>query len=132
MMMKPPDNVRIMDWASSKFWFDDDGIVCSISKKSSPQSLEEVKDIIATFKKLIGDNKICLLADASNSSESTKEVRDYIALEFPKFIKAIAILSDSALGKMLANLFFKLKTQPYPTKMFNNEKEAKEWLQQFL
>ena len=131
-MMIPPDNVKIMDWASSTFWFDENGIVCSISKKSAPQPLEEVKDIIATFKGLIGDKKICLLADATNSPETTKEVRDYVALEFPKFIKSIAILSDSSLGKMLANLFFKLKTQPYPIKMFNDEKEAKEWLQQFL
>lgn len=131
-MMKPPNNAKIMDWASSTFWFDENGIVCSISKKSKPQSLAEVKDIMATFKSMIGDKKICLLADTTNSSESTKEVRDYVALEFPKFIKAIAILSESSLGKMLANLFFKLKAQPYPTKMFNDEKEAKKWLQQFL
>ena len=121
-----------MDWASSTFWFDESGIVCSINKKSDPQSLEEVKEIIKTFNELTGGKKICLLADATHTSESTKEVRDYVATEFPKFIKAIAILSDSSLGKMIANLFFKLKSQPYPTKMFNDEKEAKDWLQQFL
>ncbi|MCD6017350.1 MAG: hypothetical protein K0S53_471 [Bacteroidetes bacterium] len=131
-MIKPPKNTKVMDWASSTFWFDETGIVCSISKKSAPQTLTEVKEILATFRGMIGDKKICLLADATNSPESTKEVRDYVAVEFPKFIKAIAILSDSSLGIMLANLFFKLKTQPYPTKMFNNEIEAKEWLQQFL
>jgi len=50
----------------------------------------------------------------------------------PRYIKAIAMVSDSALGKMLANLFFTLKKQPYPTKMFTNEQDAKEWLMQYL
>jgi len=130
--MQPPENVKVYDWPTSVFWFDEDGILCSVSKKSSPQTLEQAIKTIEEFKKLIGEKKICMLAEASNSGESTKEVRDYAAIEFPKFIKAIAIISKSALGKMLANLFFNIKSQPYPTKMFNDEKEAKEWLKQYL
>jgi len=130
--MRPPENVTVYDWPTSVFWFDEDGILCSVSKKNSPQTLEETIKTIEEFKKLIGDKKICMLAEASNSGESIKEVRDYVAMEFPKFIKAIAIISQSALGKMLANLFFNIKSQPYPIKMFNDEKEAKEWLKQYL
>ena len=113
-------------------WFDEYGILCSVSKKAPPPTLEEVKKSMEDFKELIGGKKVCLLADVTHSTESTKETRDYAAAEFPKLIKAIAMISDSALGKMLANLFFSIKSQPYPTKMFNNEKEAKEWLKQYL
>jgi len=130
--MQPPKNVTIYDWPSSVFWFDEDGILCSISKKTSPPTLKEVVKTIEDFKKIIGPKKICMLTDASNSGESTKEIRDYAAAEFPKFIKAIAIISKSALGKMLANLFFNIKSQPYPTKMFNDEQEARKWLKQYL
>jgi hypothetical protein len=130
--MQPPVNAQVYDWETSTFWFDENGILCSISKKSHPLSMEDVERTVEEFKKLIGDKKICMLIDVTNTVESSREVRDYAAAEFPKFVKAIAMVSKSALGKMLANLFFTLKAQPYPTRMFNDEKEAKEWLKQYL
>ena len=130
--MEPPKNIKIFEWETSRFWFDEKGILCSVSKKVNPQSLEETKLIVSNFKKIIGNRKVCILLDVTNSSEASKEVRDYAAVEFPKFVKAMAMISKSALGKMLANLFFSIKTQPYPSKMFNNEEDAKEWLQQYL
>ncbi|MBA3706186.1 MAG: STAS/SEC14 domain-containing protein [Bacteroidetes bacterium] len=130
--MKIPDNTEVYDWKSSTFWFDNEGIVCSISKKVPPQNLEDTKKVIEDFKKIIGERKVCMLIDVTNSSESTREVRNLAAEEFPKFVKAIAMVSQSALGKMLANLFFTIKSQPYPTKMFNDEAEAKEWLKKHL
>jgi len=130
--MSPPNDVKVYDTVSSTYWFDPNGIVCSISQKVALSTLEESKKLIADFVKIIGDKKVCILIDVTNSSESTKEVRDYVAIEFPKFVKAIAMISKSALGRMLANLFFTIKEQPYPTKMFNDEVEAKEWLKNYL
>lgn len=132
-MMQPPANTKIYDTPSSTFWFDEDGIICSIQKKIVVQpTLDEVKEQLEFFKMLLGDKKVCMLIDVTNSVESSRENRDYAANEFPKFVKAIAMVSKSALGKMLANLFFTLKTQPYPTKMFNDVPTAKEWLKQYL
>lgn len=130
--MEPSINAKVYDWETSTFWFDENGILCSIAKKTSPQSLEDSIKIVEGFKKIAGDKKICLLMDVTNSVETSREVRAYAAEELPKFIKAVAMVSHSALGKMLANLFFTLKAQPYPTKMFNDEDKAKEWLKQYL
>ncbi len=130
--MKPSPNIKVYDWPTSTFWFDENGILCSISKKTPPQTLEEVKKNVKDFKEVIGEKKICMLIDVTNSGESTKEVRDYVSIEFPKFVKAIAMISKSALGKMLANLFFSIKSPPYPAKMFNDETEAIEWLKKFV
>lgn len=130
--MQPPINVKVYDWHTSVFWFDEDGIFCVISKKAPLQTLEETKKDIENLMKIIGHKKVCMLVDSNNSSESTKELRDYAAEEFPKFIKAMAIISNSALSKMLANLFFNIKPQPYPIKMFNDENEAREWLKKYL
>jgi hypothetical protein len=131
-MLTKPTNTTIMEWPTSTLWFDEDGILCSISKKTAQPTLEEARQTLEEFKALIGDRKICMLIDVTQTSESSRELRDYAAEEFPKFVKAIAMVSDSPLGKMLANLFFTLKTQPYPTKMFSNEVEAKAWLKQYL
>jgi hypothetical protein len=131
-MIQIPANAIVYDTPTSIFWIDETGIIYAIIKDIKTQTLEDAKENIADFKKVIGERKVCLLIDVTNSAESSKEIRDYIAIEFPKFVKAIAMLSQSAFGKMLANLFFTIKTQPYPTKMFTDEKEAKEWLKQHL
>jgi hypothetical protein len=130
--MVPPKNAKVTETFTSTYWFDENGILCSVAKKVPPQSLEETMRLMDEFKTMLGDRKVCMLIDSTNSGESSREVRDYAAVEFPKFIKAMALVSSSELGKMLANLFFNLKHQPYPTKMFTGETEAKEWLKQYL
>lgn len=131
-MLSIPGDCQIIEMPTSRMWFDESGIVYAISKKSAPQTLEQAKQSFEEFRSHIGPEKICLLIDVTHATESSREVRAYAAEEFPRIIKAIAMISESALGKMLANLFFNLKSQPYPVKMFNNEGEAKAWLKQYL
>ncbi|CAN5904937.1 hypothetical protein BH11BAC7_BH11BAC7_33920 [soil metagenome] len=129
--MVPPKDVKVYDMATSVMWFED-GILCSVAKKVPPQTLEEAKETMVEFKKIIGDKKICLLSDSTDSPPVGKEMRDYAAEVIPEIAKAIAVMSRSALGKMAANLFFALKKQPYPVRFFDNKEEAKEWLKQYL
>jgi hypothetical protein len=131
-MIPIPQNVHITDWPTSVTWFDDQGILYCVYKKGVERSMTETRETIEEFKKQLNGEKVCMLADVTNSGQSSKEIREYVARELPKFIKAIAMISDSPLGKMLANLFLTLKNQPYPTKVFNNESEAREWLKYYL
>lgn len=130
--MERPKHLKVIEWDTSTVWFDESGILCSISKKAPLQTLDQAKRSLKDLYDLIGDQKVCMLIDVTNTSESTKELRELAAIEFPKFVKAIAMVSNSVLGKMLANLFFSVKKQPYPVKMFSNEIEGKEWLKQYL
>lgn len=127
-----PTDREVTDNGTSLYWTDDYGIICSISKKVPHPSFDNARKTVEAFRNRIGDRKVCILIDVTHSTEISRENRDYAAAEFPKFVKAIAMVSRSPLGKMLANLFFTIKTQPYPTKMFNNENEAREWLKQYL
>lgn len=130
--MNPPVNAKVIDFPTSIMWFDENGILCSVSKKVPQQTLEEAKRTLDEFRKITGGRKVCLLSDSTDSAPINKEMRDYAAEVIPEIAKAIAIISRSALGKMTANLFFKIKKQPYPVKMFDDENEAKEWLKQYL
>ncbi len=129
--MEPPKDVKVYDMPTSIMWFED-GILCSVAKKVAPQTLEQAQNSTLEFKKITGGVKVCLLSDSTNSPAVGKEVRDYAAEVIPEIVKAIAIMSRSALGKMSANLFFALKKQPYPVRFFDNKEEAKEWLKQYL
>ncbi|MEX0685923.1 MAG: STAS/SEC14 domain-containing protein [Balneolales bacterium] len=132
-MMKPPPDTELIDFPGSILWFDkEDGFMCAISKKKPPSTIEDIKKSLKNFKEIMGDDRICILIDVTNASEMSREGREYVAKEFPKLFKAIAMISGSVFGKMVANLFFTIKTQPYPTKMFTDEKEARKWLRQYV
>ncbi|MEO6189394.1 MAG: hypothetical protein ABIO44_02560 [Saprospiraceae bacterium] len=130
--MIPPVNTKIIEFPTSTMWFDEHGILCSVAKKVPQETVEEAKKTMVEFLKLTGGKKVCLLSDSTDSPAANKEMRDYAAEVIPEIVKAVAIISRSAVGKMAANLFFSIKKQPYPVKMFNDENEAKEWLKQFL
>ena len=130
--MEPQENARVLEFPTSTIWFDEDGILCSRSKKAPPSTIEESKKTLEEFNKFLNGKKVCMLLDTTNSGQSSKETREFAAAEFPKFTKAIAFFSASPLGKMVANIFFSIVKQPYPVKMFNDEKSAKAWLKQYL
>ena len=130
--MEPPKNAELVETRTSISWLEDNGILCSISKKAPEPTVEESKRDIEDFKRRYGNQKFCMLMDITHSTPSSKEMRDWAAEELPKLVKAIAMISNSPLGRMVANLFFGLKPPPYPTKMFSNEHDAREWLKQYL
>ncbi len=130
--MVPPKNVKVINLPTSTIWFDEYGILCSVAKNVPAQSLEEAKKSMEELRKLTGGIKVCLLSDSTESSPLNKEMRDYVAEVIPEILKAVAIISRSPVGIMAANLFFSIKKQPYPVKMFDEESEAKMWLKQYL
>ena len=132
ILMVIPENTEVFDFPTSTMWFDENGILCSIAKKVPQQTVEEAKKTMEEFRKITGGKKICLLSDSTDSPPANKEMRDYAAEVMPEIAKAVAIISRSAVGKMAANLFFSIKKQPYPVKIFDDEQKAKEWLKQYL
>ena len=131
--MEIPTDREVIEIPTATYWEDDEGILCSVARRAGPLSLDDVKHMFTVLHQRIGNRKVCILADVTHATvEISRENRDYAAVELPKITKAVAMVSHSVLGKMLANLFFTLKTQPYPTKMFTNETAAREWLRQYL
>lgn len=131
-MMTPPADAAIIELATSTIWFDEDGILHSIAKNVPPQTLEEAKKNLEAFRKVTGGQKVCMVSDSTHSAPVNKEMRDFAAEVLPEFVKAIAILSASSVGRMAANLFFSLKKQAYPVKFFDNEADAVKWLKNYL
>lgn len=132
MILTIPEHTAILELPTSRIWREDSGIVCVMSIKAKEQTVEEAKASLEAMRNYLGDEKVCMLIDVTHSSESSRELRAFAAEELPKIVKAVAMVSASALGKMIANLFFNLKSQPYPVKMFNDENEARTWLKRFL
>ena len=131
-MIEPPKDAELIKFKKHIFWFDSNGILCAKSISNDLTNLKDVKEFTEYFIERLQGKKVSILHDFSNVSYSSKEIRDYVTNEFPKIAVAIAMVSKTPLGRMMANLFFNLKQNPYATKMFDNEDEAKEWLKKYL
>jgi len=133
--MEIPKNVKTYDMRSSTMWLDEDGILFSVPKPDAPleQTNEEIKVEMEKIRAMLNNKKVCMILESNpNSKPPKREQRDFIASEIESITKAMAIVTNSPLSRMIANLFFGLKPPSYPVKMFSNDAEAKNWIKQYL
>lgn len=131
-ILRIPPDVEVHELDTIFLWFDEDGIGNIISRNIGKRTLERVQKTIESLKRIAPDEKMCMIVDTTFSSENTREARQYATKEFPTLFKALAVVSSSTFGRMVANIYVAVSSQPYPIKFFKSEQEAKEWLRQFL
>jgi hypothetical protein len=129
--MTPPLNTKIYDGELASFWFDEDGILCAVSKKV-PRTMEKQKANYALVREITGNKRVCLLADNTDTYTQDDITRKYSAQEMPELFKAMAVISRTAIARAASHLFLYFHGEPIPIKSFDNEKEAKAWLKPFL
>jgi hypothetical protein len=129
--MEQPINTKIYEGELASFWIDKDNILCALSKNTS-RTLKKQKDNFTFIRQIIGDKKVCMLSDSTNANPPDIETRDYMEREMPTLFKAMAILSKSAIGEIFPKAFLVLNSYPMPMKYFSEEKEARDWLKQYL
>jgi hypothetical protein len=131
--MTPKTHHKVFETPTSVYWHDDDGILCATSKKNAPTlSLEERKRILDEFILNIGKTPICLVLDVTDMGAVNRETQTFNYHNLPKIFKAIAFVSRSPLGKMLGRVLLGLRQNPFPTRIFSNYEDAKEWIKEYL
>jgi hypothetical protein len=73
-----------------------------------------------------------LLIYLANSPVPDKETRKFSTEQLPVIYSAMAMVSKPGLAKFIMNILFKFKAPPIPMKSFTDDKEAKEWLKQYI
>jgi len=129
--MKAPDSAEIFETPASTYWFDKE-VLFVIAKNAPPLPMQEQVKQTEEFKKKLGGKKICAIMDVTEAAASSRETREYNTRELPTMFKAIAFITRSALGRMLAHLFLGMKPMSFPVKVFSNEQDAREWIKQYL
>jgi hypothetical protein len=129
--MTPPANKEIFESPIAKYWFDEDGILVSLSN-STTRTVENIKANAALIKKISNNEKPCLLVYITNSKMPDKQTRDYVNEVLPTIYKAMAMVSKSGIGEFIMNLLFALRQPPIPMKTFTKEEDARKWLKQYL
>lgn len=129
--MTIPADRETFDGELASYWFDNDGILVSLSK-SPRRTVVNTTENFALVKRITNNKKVPLLVYLSSSSAPDKQTREFVAKELPNVYTRMAIVSKSHLGKIIMNALFKLKPPAIPMKNFTDDKEAKEWLKRYL
>lgn len=128
--MVPPDSITLIKGEIADYHFED-GILYSFSKPPK-RTIKNITDNIALVKSITGGKKVPLLIYLSNSPVPDKETRKFSTEQLPNVYTAMAMVSKPGLAKLIMNILFRLKSSPIPMKSFSDDKEAKEWLKQYL
>jgi len=128
--MRPPADTEVFEGEIATYWMED-GILISLSK-SPKRTVANIKENILLVNRITNNQKVPLLIYLSNSPIPDKETREFSAQQLPNIYSAMAMVSKPGLAKLIMNLLFKFKTPPIPMKNFTDDKDAKDWLKQFL
>lgn len=118
--------------ASGLTWLDDSGIIIAVGRNHAIHTLEHALENQRVNEILANGVRRPFLIDMTDVKSMSHEARAFYAgPEPPKVITAVAILTNSNIGKVVANLFMTLTHPVLPTKMFTSFELAKEWLMQY-
>jgi hypothetical protein len=126
--MKPPHDAIVIQTKNSDYWFDNDGILCVITKDTEELPLELQREQIENFVAQLEGRHLLMLVDMNGARPRTKASRVYMTEALPRFVRAVAFIGRSPMQRVLANLFVGIKTPEFPTRFFSDEYHAREWL----
>jgi len=129
--MQPPDNIQLVKGEIADYWLDCHGILYSWSKNPT-RTVKNITQNIELVKRITGNKKVPLLIYLSKSPVPDKATRKFSTEQLPNIYTAMAMVSKPGLTKLIMNVLFKFKAPPIPMKSFTNDKEAREWLMQYL
>lgn len=128
-MIAPTDR-KTFEGEIATYWFDE-GILVSLSK-SPMRTIENISGNVTLVKSITDNKRVPLLIYLSKSPVPSKETRKFATEKLPEIYSAMAMVSKPGLAQFIMKILFQFKPSPIPMKSFTNDKEAKEWLQQYL
>jgi len=128
--MTVPTDRQTWQGEIADYWFED-GILVSLSK-SPRRTVENISANVALVKSITNNKRVPLLIYLSNSPVPDKQTRKFATEQMPLIYSAMAMVSKPGLSKFIINILFALKPPPIPMKSFTDDKEAKEWIKQYL
>lgn len=122
-----PENT--IESGSSRFWIDENGLVLVWNKPKPVHTLEDALENIGILRKISGNISRRLLIDMTQTKSMEREAREAYAREGSAgYVIAIALVTNSVMGRIAANFFLTFNKPGAPTRLFNNVESAKSWL----
>lgn len=112
--------------------YHDDSILIMRMNDKSNIDIEAARKIGEAASELSGDTIHANMVDIRGMTFMSSEARKYFGSQNKDTVKAVAVVSNSALHKPLINLYLKFSRPSLPTRFFDDEESAKAWLKKEL
>lgn len=110
-----------------------DGIGSVVFRQHSEILVKDQEEMNELIQELTRGRKTPFLYQAEESVSISKEAREYgRRLSGLNPVSAAGVLARSLPYKLIADFYYKFYKPAIPYKVFSNEKEAVEWLKQFV
>lgn len=128
--MTPPADAVTTRWGP--IWLSEDGIIINLGARAS-QSREEVARYMEHIRQVSAGKPRPLLIEISRLRVASKEVRDeYDRQKADQLATAMALVTTSAVSKMIGNMLVGFNKSKIPFKLFTDAAKAREWLVQYI
>lgn len=95
--------------------------------------LEDAKHDFWIAAEMVGNRRVAVMADSREYTHFSEEVREFYAgREAAERIVAMAIIISSLPTRLIGNFFIRFNKPLFPTRLFNSEQEATQWLKTFV
>lgn len=129
--MEIPENV--IEITAYWTWMGSDGIARTKVKPNFDVVLTHAMENSVAVNSLIKDKKFPLLIDARGIHSISREAREFFTTRGRDTnINSMAVIIKSTISRVVGNFFMGINKPTVPTRLFENEKEAEEWLKEFL
>lgn len=129
--MEIPENV--IEITAYWTWMGSDGIARTKVKPNFDVVLTHAMENSVAVNSLIKDKKFPLLIDARGIHSISREAREFFTTRGRDTnINSMAVIIKSTISRVVGNFFMGINKPAVPTRLFENEKEAEEWLKEFL
>ena len=115
----------------ASFWIEA-GIVYFVYKPNSVVSLEAARKIVEDRVWFQKQQDFPIYCDIRGMKSADKEARNYLAKEGSSYARAVAVVVDSPMSKIIGNIYLGLNKPITPSRLFTDQKDAIEYLKQFV
>ncbi|MFN8116445.1 MAG: hypothetical protein U0W65_10045 [Bacteroidia bacterium] len=113
-------------------WMGEDGIARTSVKPNIDIVLEHAVENSAVVTSFFKEKKFPILIDARNIKSMSYEARHHFSAHGRETkTNAFGIIIGSPISRVLGNFYLGINKPAVPTKLFDNEHDATEWLKQF-
>ncbi len=121
------------DFDAYSLKFREDAIMHLHFKIAEKITIIKYKEIVEEIGIVLNHKKVPFLISAAPFEVISNDIRSLVATEEgAPYSLADAIISDSVGVNILANFYIRIVKPTRPTKLFNKETEAIDWLKKFL
>lgn len=113
-------------------WMGEDGIARTIVKPGAEIFIQDAKENTAAVASFFREQKFPLLVDIRQIKSISSDAREHFSIRGREsVVNAYAIVTASALSRMIGNFFLLFHKPVVPVKLFNREEDALRWLKNF-